>query len=142
MQFAGIVDEVFIINHRSSDNTGEVIDSFRDAYAESGIELNVYEETRDFSKDLWELLESASMLGADRLRNTIEGITQKQEVSDKVVTKDEYLLLLEELRMLEKELPFPSSEEGSGECVYTEKESLRSKAESRKSEILDMCNRT
>ena len=51
LQFAGIVDEVFIINHRSSDNTGEVINSFRDTYAESGIELNVYEEARDFSKD-------------------------------------------------------------------------------------------
>lgn len=51
LQFAGIVDEVFVINHRSSDNTGEVIDSFREVYAEKGIELNVYEEKRDFSKD-------------------------------------------------------------------------------------------
>ena len=51
MQFAGIVDEVYIINHRSSDNTLEIIESFKEKYDEIGISLRWRTEPRDFSKD-------------------------------------------------------------------------------------------
>lgn len=51
LQFAGIVDEVYVINHRSSDNTLEVIESFEDKYKEAGIKLRWKTEPRDFSKD-------------------------------------------------------------------------------------------
>ena len=51
LQFAGIVDEVYIIDHRSSDNTLEVIKSFEDQYIEAGINLRWKTEPRDFSKD-------------------------------------------------------------------------------------------
>lgn len=51
LQFAGIVDEVYVIDHRSSDNTLEVIESFEDKYKEAGIKLRWKTEPRDFSKD-------------------------------------------------------------------------------------------
>lgn len=51
LQFAGIIDEVYIIDHRSSDNTLEVIKSFEDQYIEAGINLRWKTEPRDFSKD-------------------------------------------------------------------------------------------
>ncbi|MHA1942151.1 MAG: glycosyltransferase [Candidatus Hodarchaeales archaeon] len=51
LQFAGIVDEVYIIDHRSSDNTLEVIKSFEDQYSEAGIKFRWKTEPRDFSKD-------------------------------------------------------------------------------------------
>ena len=51
LQFAGIVDEVYIINHRSSDNTLEVIKSFESQYAKAGISLRWKTEPRDFSKN-------------------------------------------------------------------------------------------
>lgn len=51
LQFAGIIDEVFVINHRSSDNTLEVIESFEELYKDSGINLRWQTETKDFSKD-------------------------------------------------------------------------------------------
>lgn len=51
LQFDGIVDEVFIINHRSSDNTLEVIESFEEKYKQSGIKLRWKTEPRDFSKE-------------------------------------------------------------------------------------------
>jgi len=51
LQFAGIVDEVYVINHRSSDNTMEVIESFEYKYKEAGIKLRWKTEPRDFSKD-------------------------------------------------------------------------------------------
>jgi glycosyltransferase involved in cell wall biosynthesis len=51
LQFAGIVDEVYVIDHRSSDNTLEVIKSFKDHYKEAGIKLHWKTEPRDFSKD-------------------------------------------------------------------------------------------
>jgi glycosyltransferase involved in cell wall biosynthesis len=51
LQFAGIVDEVYVIDHRSSDNTLEIIKSFQDQYRETGINLRWKTEPRDFSKD-------------------------------------------------------------------------------------------
>lgn len=51
LQFAEIVDEVYVINHRSSDNTLEVIESFKDTYEKVGISLKWRTEKRDFSKD-------------------------------------------------------------------------------------------
>ena len=51
LQFAGIVDEVYIIDHRSSDNTLKVIKSFEDQYREAGIKFHWKTEPRDFSKD-------------------------------------------------------------------------------------------
>ena len=51
LQFAGIVDEVYVIDHRSSDNTLEVIKSFEDRYIEAGIKFRWKTEPRDFSKD-------------------------------------------------------------------------------------------
>jgi glycosyltransferase involved in cell wall biosynthesis len=51
LQFAGIVDEVYVIDHRSSDNTLEVIKSFKERYREAGINLRWKTEPRDFSKD-------------------------------------------------------------------------------------------
>lgn len=51
LQFTGIVDEVYVINHRSSDNTLEIIKSFEDKYKEAGIKLRWKTEPRDFSKD-------------------------------------------------------------------------------------------
>ena len=51
LQFAGIVDEVFVINHRSSDNTLDVIESFKEAYDNAGIQLRWRTEERDFSKN-------------------------------------------------------------------------------------------
>jgi glycosyltransferase involved in cell wall biosynthesis len=51
LQFAGIIDEVFVINHRSSDNTLEVIESFKTQYEKAGIDLRWVTEERDFSKD-------------------------------------------------------------------------------------------
>ena len=49
LQFSGLVNEVYIINHRSSDNTLEVIESFQDAYNNAGISLRWRTEERDFS---------------------------------------------------------------------------------------------
>lgn len=51
LQFAGIVDEVFIINHRSSDNTLDVIESFKERYDNAGIQLRWRTEERDLSKN-------------------------------------------------------------------------------------------
>lgn len=51
LQFAGIIDEVFIINHRSSDNTLDVIKSFKDEYDQADIKLRWKTEQRDLSKD-------------------------------------------------------------------------------------------
>lgn len=51
LQFAGIVDEVYVIDHRSSDNTLEVIKSFEEQYEKVGINLRWKTEPRDFSKD-------------------------------------------------------------------------------------------
>ena len=51
LQFAGIVDEVYIIDHRSSDNTLEVIKSFEKQYKQAGIKFRWKTESRDFSKD-------------------------------------------------------------------------------------------
>lgn len=51
LQFGGILDEVFVINHRSSDNTLDVIKSFEKQYKEVGIKFHWKTETRDFSKD-------------------------------------------------------------------------------------------
>jgi glycosyltransferase involved in cell wall biosynthesis len=51
LQFAGIVDEVYVIDHRSSDNTLEVIKSFEEQYKKAGIDLRWKTEPRDFSKD-------------------------------------------------------------------------------------------
>lgn len=51
LQFDGIVDEVFVINHRSSDNTLEIIESFEEKYKQTGIKLRWKTEPRDFSKD-------------------------------------------------------------------------------------------
>ena len=51
LQFAGIVDEVFVINHRSSDNTLEVIENFKEKYDDAGIQLRWRTEERDFSKN-------------------------------------------------------------------------------------------
>lgn len=51
LQFADILDEVFIIDHRSSDKTLEVIKGFRDKYEEVGIKLRWITEKRDFSKE-------------------------------------------------------------------------------------------
>lgn len=51
LQFAEVVDEVYVINHRSSDKTLEIIESFKEKYDEAGIELNWKTEQRDFSKD-------------------------------------------------------------------------------------------
>lgn len=51
LQFAGIVEEVYVIDHRSSDNTLEVIKSFEEHYNEVGINLRWKTEPRDFSKE-------------------------------------------------------------------------------------------
>ena len=51
LQFAGIVDEVYVIDHRSSDNTLEVIKSFEEQYRQAGIKFHWKTEPRDFSKD-------------------------------------------------------------------------------------------
>lgn len=51
LQFAGIVDEVYVIDHRSSDNTLDVIKSFEKKYKEAGIKFRWKTEPRDFSKD-------------------------------------------------------------------------------------------
>ncbi len=51
LQFSDIISEVYIINHRSSDNTLSVIESFKDAYDKSGVKLGWRTEERDFSKD-------------------------------------------------------------------------------------------
>jgi len=51
LQFAGIVDEVYVIDHRSSDDTLKVIKSFKEQYEEYGIDLRWKTEPRDFSKD-------------------------------------------------------------------------------------------
>lgn len=51
LQFAGIVDEVYIINHRSSDDTLDVVKSFKEDYQEAAISLRWKTEPRDFSKD-------------------------------------------------------------------------------------------
>ena len=51
LQFAGIVDEVYVIDHRSSDSTLEVIKSFEEQYKKVGINLRWKTEPRDFSKD-------------------------------------------------------------------------------------------
>lgn len=51
LQFAGVIEEVYIINHRSSDDTLEVIESFENKYKEAGIKLRWKTEPRDFSKD-------------------------------------------------------------------------------------------
>lgn len=51
LQFAGIVDEVYVIDHRSSDSTLEVIKSFEEQYKKAGIDLRWKTEPRDFSKD-------------------------------------------------------------------------------------------
>ena len=49
--FAGIIDEVYVINHRSSDETLQIIESFEDKYKEAGIALRWKTEPRDLSKD-------------------------------------------------------------------------------------------
>lgn len=93
---------------------------------------------KDFSNDIWELLESASMLGADRLKNVIETITQQKESDGNAVTKDDCLLLLEELKLLENELPSHSSQ--MHPVAYASDENQRKpKSEKTKNEILDMC---
>lgn len=51
LYFDGIVDEVFIINHRSSDNTLDVITSFVEVFQRSSINLRFKTEPRDFSKN-------------------------------------------------------------------------------------------
>lgn len=51
LQFSGILSEVYVINHRSSDNTLGVIESFKEAYDVAGVKLNFKTEERDFSKD-------------------------------------------------------------------------------------------
>lgn len=51
LQFAGVVDEVYVIDHRSSDNTLDVIKSFEVQYKQAGINLRWKTEPRDFSKD-------------------------------------------------------------------------------------------
>ena len=51
LQFSDILDEVFIINHRSTDNTLSIIESFKEQYDDAGITLNWMTEKRDFSKD-------------------------------------------------------------------------------------------
>ena len=51
LQFSDIIDEVYVINHRSSDNTLEVIESFKENYDKSGIKLRWKTEKRDFSKN-------------------------------------------------------------------------------------------
>lgn len=51
LQFAGLVNEVYIINHRSSDNTLDVIKSFKQSYEKAGINLRWRTEKRDLSSD-------------------------------------------------------------------------------------------
>lgn len=51
LQFSDILDEVFIINHRSTDNTLSIIESFKQQYDAAGIKLKWTTEKRDFSKD-------------------------------------------------------------------------------------------
>ena len=51
LQFAGILDEVYVIDHRSSDDTLEVIKSFEKQYEEADIKFHWKTEPRDFSKD-------------------------------------------------------------------------------------------
>jgi len=51
LQFSDILDEVFIINHRSSDNTLQIIENYKQRYDQAGIKLRWETETRDFSKD-------------------------------------------------------------------------------------------
>lgn len=51
LQFSDILSEVYIINHRSSDNTLGVIKSFQEQYRDAGIKLNFKTEKRDFSKE-------------------------------------------------------------------------------------------
>ena len=51
LYFDNIVDEVFIINHRSSDDTLDIIKSFVDTYDKTNIKLRFKTEPRDFSKD-------------------------------------------------------------------------------------------
>lgn len=51
LQFDGIIDEVFVINHRSTDNTLEVIKSFEDRFKLTEIKFHWKTEKRDFSKN-------------------------------------------------------------------------------------------
>lgn len=51
LQFNNVLSEVTIINHRSSDSTLSVVESYRGQYDAAGIRLNVTTENRDFSKD-------------------------------------------------------------------------------------------
>jgi CheY-like chemotaxis protein len=93
---------------------------------------------RDFSKDIGELLESASMLGADRLKNVIETITQQKESDGKAITKDDCLLLLEELKRLESELPSHSSQMHPVSYASDKNQRRKPKSEKTKNEVLDM----
>lgn len=51
LQFAEILDEVYVINHRSNDKTLQIIESFEDKYNKAGIKLKWKTEKRDFSKN-------------------------------------------------------------------------------------------
>lgn len=51
LQFKDILSEVAIINHRSSDNTLLIAESYREKYDSAGVRLNITTEERDFSKD-------------------------------------------------------------------------------------------
>ena len=51
LQFSEIVDEVYVINHRSTDDTLKIIESFEEKYKQSGIKLRWKTEPRDLSKE-------------------------------------------------------------------------------------------
>jgi YesN/AraC family two-component response regulator len=57
------------------------------------------------SLGLLELLESAVSLGAERVRNLLEELTQKTSKSEKEKRDSEYPLLLRELKILQNVLP-------------------------------------
>ena len=51
LYFDDVVDEVFVINHRSSDDTLSIIESFIETYENSNIKLRLKTEPRDFNRN-------------------------------------------------------------------------------------------
>lgn len=51
LHFEGIVDQVHVVDHRSTDGTHYILDSYKEKYDQAGIKLTTRFESRDFSKD-------------------------------------------------------------------------------------------
>jgi len=51
LKFKDFIGEVVIVDHRSTDNTKDVVSSFKQSFDAANVKLSFYEESRDFSKN-------------------------------------------------------------------------------------------